>query len=108
MFNAMQSEFMPYKDVWQAPSHLKLDQTRLKYSAIFRRFQGASSSQANVVASQQDPIPMWIADMDIPPCDEILSAITQNLRSTYGYQSLVYKVRKAESHKRMIPIVCAL
>lgn len=88
VFNAMQSEFMPYKDVWQAPSHLKLDQTRLKYSAIFRRFQGASSSQANVVASQQDPIPMWIADMDIPPCDEILSAITQNLRSTYGYQSL--------------------
>ena len=103
VFNATQSEFMPYKDVWQTPSHLKLDQTRLKYSAIFRRFHGASASQTNIVAPQQDPIAMWIADMDIPPCDEILSAITQNLRSTYGYQSLDIGDAVAKRFERTAP-----
>ena len=103
VFNAMQNEFMPFKDVWQAPAHLKRDQTRLKYTAIFRRFQGASSDQASVIKAQQSPIPMWIADMDIPPCDTILSAITQNLRSSYGYQSLDIGEAVAKRFERNTP-----
>ena len=103
VFNALQKEFMLYKEVWQAPAHLKLDQTRLKYSAIFRRFQGASSTQATVIHPQQEPIPMWIADMDIPPCNDILIAITQNLRSTYGYQSLDIGQAVAKRFERSAP-----
>lgn len=103
LFTSLQNEFMPYKDVWQAPSCLKLDQTRLKYSAIFRRFQGASSNQATVVKDEQHPIAMWIADMDIPPCEHILSAITHNLRSTYGYQSLDIGDAVAKWYERSLP-----
>lgn len=87
VFNALQREFLPYRDVWQTPAQLKLDQSRLKYSAI-SRFEGASSVEATEKSSKQEPIPMWIADMDIPPCEDILNAITQNLGTTYGYQSL--------------------
>ncbi|WP_394224178.1 aminotransferase class I/II-fold pyridoxal phosphate-dependent enzyme [Alteromonas gracilis] len=94
---------MPYKNVWQAPSCLKLDQTRLKYSAIFRRFQGASSSQATVVKHEQNPIAMWIADIDIPPCEHILSVITHNLRTTYGYQSLYIGDAVAQWYERSLP-----
>ena len=103
VFNALQSEFMPYKEVWQTPAHLKLDQTRLKYSAIFRRFQGASSVQATIIEPQREPVPMWIADMDVPPCSDILSAVTQNLRSTYGYQSLDIGEAVAKRYERSAP-----
>ena len=98
-----QHEFMPHKDVWQTPAHLKLDQTRLKYSAIFRRFYGRETHQTSVKASQQDPIAMWIADMDIPPCNDIISAVTKNLRSTYGYQSLDIGEVVAKHFERSAP-----
>lgn len=94
---------MPHKNVWQAPAHLKLDETRLKYSAILRRFYSIGGNQASVRALQQEPIAMWIADMDIPPCDNIISAVTQNLRSTYGYQSLDIGEAVAKRFERSAP-----
>lgn len=87
LFSSLQSEFMPFKDVWHSPSHLKRDKTRLKYSAIFHRFNIPENAPAEDSSSDISPIPMWIADMDIPPCDSIISAVSNNLRSTYGYQS---------------------
>ena len=87
LFSSLQSEFMPFKDVWHSPSHLKRDKSRLKYSAIFHRFNIPENAPAEDSSSDISPIPMWIADMDIPPCDSIISAVSNNLRSTYGYQS---------------------
>lgn len=103
VFNTLQNEFKPFRDIWQAPSHLKLDQNRLKYSAIFRRFNGPLSDHGPTVGSQQEPIPMWIADMDIPPCEDILSAISRNLRTTYGYQSLDIGESVAKRFERSAP-----
>lgn len=103
VFSTFEHEFMPHKDVWQAPAHLKLDQTRLKYSAIFRRFYSTTAQQTSVIDSQQEPIAMWIADMDIPPCDDIISAVTKNLRSTYGYQSLDIGEAVAKRFERSAP-----
>tara|TARA_Y100000296_G_scaffold1780_1_gene1943 strand:+ start:1353 stop:2825 length:1473 start_codon:yes stop_codon:yes gene_type:complete len=103
VLSAFQHEFMPHKDVWQAPAHLKLDQTRLKYSAMFSRFYGAGTYQRSAIASQQEPIAMWIADMDVPPCDEIISAVTKNLCSTYGYQSLDIGEAVAKRFERSAP-----
>ena len=87
LFSSLQHEFMPYKDVWHSPSHLRRDKTRLKYSAILRRFNIPSSHHTQTTFSELSPIAMWIADMDIPPCAYIISAVSNNLRSTYGYQS---------------------
>lgn len=87
LFSSLQHEFMPYTDVWHLPSHLKRDKTRLKYSAIFHRFNISLNNHAEDTSSDRSPIPMWIADMDIPPCDSIISAVSNNLRSAYGYQS---------------------
>ena len=103
VFSAFEHEFMPHKDVWQAPAHLKLDQTRLKYSAILPRFYSTAAQQTSVIDSQQEPIAMWIADMDIPPCDDVVSAVTKNLRSTYGYQSLDIGEAVAKRFERSSP-----
>lgn len=103
VFSTFEHEFMPHKDVWQAPAHLKLDQTRLKYSAILPRFYSSVAQQTSVIDSQQEPIAMWIADMDVPPCADILSAVTKNLRSTYGYQSLDIGEAVAKRFERSSP-----
>ncbi len=88
VFDNLTERFSEFKTVWQCgedpsssmpdPMRSSIFSGRIKFDAIATRFPQAPSNA----------IPMWIADMDIPPEKAIIKAVEHYIKNHYGYTSL--------------------